>query len=118
VLALVVAALGVFGVLAFQMARRTSEIGIRMALGADRRLMLWLVLREVAIMVALGVGLGGAAAAAVTGVARSLLFGLSPTDPRAFATAAATLGAAALFAGWLPARRASRVDPLTALRHE
>ena len=118
ILALMVAALGMFGVLAFQVARRTNEIGVRMALGANRRAMMALVLRDVAVMVAIGVAIGAGGAMAATGVARNLLFGLSPTDPRAFAIAAAALASAALFAGWLPARRASRVDPLVALRHE
>ena len=89
-----------------------------MALGADRRLMMALVLRDVAVMVVIGVAIGAAGAWMATGVARSLLFGLTPTDPWAFAIAAAALTAAALVAGWLPARRASRVDPLVALRHD
>jgi len=118
ILALTVAGIGLFGVLAFQVSRRTTEIGVRMALGAEPHMMLTLVLREVAVMVAIGLAIGGAGAWAATRVARHLLFGLSPTDPAAFAIAATALAAAALLAGWLPARRASRIDPLVALRHE
>jgi predicted permease len=118
VLALLVAALGMFGVLAFQVARRTNELGVRMALGASRRTLMGLVLREVVVMVGTGIAVGAGGALLVTGVARTILFGLTPTDPGVFAVAATVLAAAALLAGWLPARRASRVDPLVALRHE
>ncbi len=117
-LAIVIAGLGMSGLLAFHVARRTNELGVRMALGASRASMVALVMRDVALMAGAGVTLGGGAALAVTGLARSILFGLTPHDPRAFAVAAAILAAAALVAGWLPARRASRVDPLVALRHE
>jgi predicted permease len=118
VLALIVAAIGLFGLLAFQVSRRTSELGVRMALGATRRAMISLVLRDVAGMVVVGVLIGTAAALTLTGLARSMLFGLTPTAPAAFVIAGFTLGLTALLAGWLPARRASRVDPLVALRHE
>jgi predicted permease len=118
VLALVVAALGMFGVLAFQVARRTNELGVRMALGASRRTMMGLVLREVVVMVVAGVSIGAGGALVVTGLARKILFGLTPTDPGVFVVAASVLALAAGLAGWLPARRASRVDPLVALRHE
>ena len=117
-LALVVAGLGVFGLLAFQVARRTNELGIRLALGAGRSAVMALVLRDVVVVAACGVSIGAIAAMAVTGVARSVLFGVTPTDPRVFAAAALVLSGAALAAGWLPARAASRVDPLVALRHE
>ena len=118
VLALIVAAIGLFGLLAFQVSRRTNELGVRMALGATRRAMIGLVLRDVAGMVVAGVLIGTAAALTLSGLARSMLFGLTPTDPAAFVIAAFILGLTALLAGWLPARRASRVDPLVALRHE
>jgi predicted permease len=118
VLALLVAALGMFGVLAFQVARRTNELGVRMALGASRGTMMGLVLRDVAVIVIAGVSIGAAGARALTGLARTTLFGLTPTDPRVFLVAASVLTVAAVLAGWLPARRASRVDPLVALRHE
>jgi predicted permease len=117
-LAMLVAALGMFGLLAFQVARRTNEIGVRVALGAGRGSLIALVLRDVAIMVVCGDALGAAAAALTTGIARSLLFGLTPTQPAVFAIAAAALALTALLAGWLPARRAANIDPLIALRHE
>jgi predicted permease len=118
VLALLVAALGMFGVLAFQVARRTNELGVRMALGASRRTMMGLVLRDVVVMVVAGISIGAGVALVLTGIARKILFGLTPTDPGVFAVAASALAVAAVLAGWLPARRASRVDPLVALRHE
>ncbi|HEX6464296.1 MAG TPA: FtsX-like permease family protein, partial [Vicinamibacterales bacterium] len=117
-LALLVAALGLFGLLAFQVARRTNELGVRMALGADRGSLMLLVLRDVAVMVALGIALGSFGAAMSAGVVRSLLFGLTPTDPGVFAVAASALALTALMAAWLPARRAATIDPLAALRHE
>jgi predicted permease len=118
VLALVIAALGVFGVLAFQVARRTNELGVRLALGATRAAMMRLVLRDVAWMVGTGVVTGGGAALMVTGLAQTFLFGLTPSDPTVFAVAALVLTMAAVVAGWLPARRAAHVDPVVALRHE
>ena len=117
-LALLVAALGMFGVLAFHVARRTNELGVRMALGASRRAIMGLVLREMVLMVVAGVSIGAGGALVLTGLARAILFELTPTDPRAFVVAASALAAAAGLAGWLPARRAARVDPLVALRHE
>jgi predicted permease len=116
--ALLVAALGMFGLLAFQVARRTNELGVRMALGAGRRALVGLILRDVAIMVGCGVAAGSAAAAAMTGLARGLLFGLTPTEPAVFATAGGVLVLTALLAAWLPARRAAKVDPMIALRAE
>jgi putative ABC transport system permease protein len=91
---------------------------VRMALGASRQTLLWLVLRDVAVMVVAGVSIGAGVALTLTDLARKILFGLTPTDPGVFAVAAVVLAAAAAFAGWLPAVRASRVDPLVALRHE
>jgi predicted permease len=118
VLALVLAGVGMFGVLAFQVTRRTNEFGVRTVLGATRWSMMRLVLGDVVTIVVPGVLIGGAAAFTVTGVARGLLFGVTPTQPGVFALAASILTAAALLAGWVPARRASSVDPLVALRHE
>jgi predicted permease len=118
VLAIVIAALGMFGLLAFHVARRTNELGVRMALGASRGRMMGLVLRDVAVLVATGIVIGGGAALMLSGLAGKILFGLTPTDPRVFGIAASILAGAALAAGWLPARRAARVDPLIALRHE
>ena len=118
VLALIIACLGMFGMMAFQVSRRINELGIRMALGAGRGDIVALVLREVALMLIVGVVIGGACARAMSGLAGQMLFGVTPADPGVFAVAAAALGASALAAGWLPARRASRIDPMTALRHE
>ena len=117
-LALIVACLGIFGAMAFQVSRRINEIGLRMALGASRSGIVALVLREVAILLLAGCLLGAASSLALTGLTRKMVFGVTPTDPGVFAIAATLLGAAAFAAGWLPARRASRVDPMVALRHE
>jgi predicted permease len=117
-LALIVAGLGIFGVMALQVSRRVNEIGLRMALGASRGSIVTLVMREVVVMLGAGCLLGGSAALTLTGLTRKMLFGTTPTEPGVFATAAVVLGVAAFTAGWLPAHRASRVDPLVALRHE
>jgi putative ABC transport system permease protein len=117
-LALIVAGLGVFGVLAFQVARRTNELGLRMALGATPWAVTRLVLRQVAWIVLPGIAIGTGGALLLTGLARNILFDLTPTEPRMFLVAALVLAMAAALAGWLPARRAARVDPLIALRHE
>jgi len=117
-LALLVACLGIFGVTAFQVSRRIHEIGLRMALGASRGSVVALVLREVAVMLAVGSPIGAAAAICLTGLARKMLFAVKPAQPAVFALAAAALAVAALAAGWFPARRASRIDPMMALRHE
>ncbi len=117
-LALLIAALGLFGVLAFQVARRTNEFGVRLALGARRRTIMALVLRDVMTMAAAGVTIGAGGALVLTDLARQILFGLTPTDPGSFLLAALVLTGAAVLAGWLPAVRASRVDPAVALRHD
>jgi predicted permease len=117
-LATLLAAIGLYGVMSYSVARRTREIGIRMALGAERSSVLWLVLREVALMVIVGVAIGLPLAAALSRVVRSQLFALSPYDPIALAGAAVLLVAVALGAGYLPARRATRIDPMLALRYE
>ena len=117
-LALLVAGLGIFGVMAFQVSRRTNEFGVRLALGATHGNIITLVLREGIVMFLAGAAIGCALALVLTNLSRNLLFGLSATDPSAFAWAAATLGMAALLACYIPARRAMRVDPMVALRHE
>lgn len=118
VLALIVACLGMFSVMAFQVSRRINELGLRMALGASRSGIVALVLREVVMMLVAGSVIGGTAAVALTGLAQKMLFGLTPMEPAVFALSAVVLGVAAVAAGWLPAHRASRVDPMIALRHE
>ena len=117
-LGLVLAVIGLYGLLAYTVARRTSEIGIRMALGADRRRVIGMVMKQAAALVLAGVAIGAPSAFALTRLAQSLLFGLSPRDPATFVGAAIVLAAAALLAGFWPARRASKVDPITALRCE
>jgi ABC-type antimicrobial peptide transport system permease subunit len=99
-------------------ARRTNEIGIRMALGARRGKLVWMVLREVLAMALVGLAIGLAAALATTRFVQSFLFQMKPNDPQALGAAAAVLLAAALAAGYAPARRASRIDPWIALRDE
>jgi predicted permease len=115
-LALIVACLGIFGILAFQVSRRMNEIGVRVALGATRANIVKLVLREAAVLLLPGCALGAVAAAWLARSAGSFLFGVAPTDPAAFALATGALAAATLAAGFLPALRAARVEPMTALR--
>jgi predicted permease len=116
--ALLVAAVGLFGLVSYGVARRTNEIGIRMALGAVRRDVLALVMRESMALVATGVLLGLAAIAAGSRVLASLLFGVVPADASALAGASVLVAAVSAAAAYLPARRAARVDPLAALRYE
>jgi macrolide transport system ATP-binding/permease protein len=118
VLALVMACLGLYGTMAYAVTRRTGEIGVRMALGAARRRIVWMVLREVLLLGAVGVLIGSAAVWETTTFLQSFLFGLKPNDPLTLGTTAAILIACAALAGYAPAWRASRIDPMTALRHE
>ncbi|HET8645082.1 MAG TPA: FtsX-like permease family protein, partial [Vicinamibacteria bacterium] len=117
-IALFLAALGIYGVMAHSVSQRTHEIGVRMAVGAGARDVVALVLREGGRLAALGGGLGLLAALALSRLLESLLFGVSPTDPLSFAAVVAFLFACALLGCWVPARRAARVDPVVALRYE
>jgi len=118
VLALALAAIGIYGVIAYSVAQRTHEIGIRMALGAGSGDVLRLVVREGVLMAAAGAIAGLGAAAAMTGLMSSLLVGVTPRDPLAFGAAATILLVVAALASYLPARRATRIEPLEALRAE
>jgi len=115
-LALLLACIGLYGVMGYDVARRTHEIGIRMALGASAERVVRLVLRQTLLWVAFGVASGLGAALATTRLVESLLFGLKPNDPLTIVLAALVLLAVAGVAGYLPARKAARVDPLAALR--
>ncbi|MCM3905199.1 MAG: ABC transporter permease, partial [Pyrinomonadaceae bacterium] len=117
-LALLLACVGLYGVLSYAVARRTNESGIRMALGAQSRNVLVLILREAVLLVVVGLILGLPAVFATTRFASTLLFGLSPTDPLSLSVAALLLLVVASIAGYIPARRATKVNPLVALRYE
>jgi macrolide transport system ATP-binding/permease protein len=118
ILALTIACVGLYATMAYAVARRTGEIGLRLALGAGRGAVVWMMLRDVCVLAAVGLAIGASAALAMSRLIESFLFQTKPNDPGAVAVAAAILLISALAAGYGPAWRASRVDPLTALRHE
>jgi ABC-type antimicrobial peptide transport system permease subunit len=117
-LATILAAIGLYGVMAYMVVRRTREIGIRMALGASRGSVVWLVMREVLALSAIGVLIGGAGAYAATRLVETQLFGIQPTDALTMAFSACGIAAVAILSGYLPARRATAIDPMHALRWE
>ena len=117
-LATLLAVIGLYGVMAYTVAQRTREVGIRMALGAAQGSVIWMVMREVLVLVAIGVAAGVPASLALTKLVKSQLFGLSPHDPATLVLATVALATVACAAGYIPAWRASRLDPMKALRYE
>ena len=117
-LAVLLAAIGLYGVMVYSVARRYREIGIRMALGAKAHSVLWLLLRDTAWMIGIGACIGLPTALGLTRLVSSFLYGLTPQDPLSIAAATLTLMAVTAVAGYIPARRATRVDPMVALRYE
>jgi putative ABC transport system permease protein len=117
-LALLLAMIGLYGVMSYNVARRRNEIGIRMALGAEQARVLRMILREVAILIGVGLAIGLGAAIGTTRFVESFLYGMKPNDPWTLSLAAGALALVAAIAGFLPARRASRLDPMAALREE
>jgi putative ABC transport system permease protein len=117
-IALALAAIGLYAVMGYSVARRVHEFGVRMALGADRRRVLALVLRQGLTLAGFGIAVGAALALWLTRYLASELFGVTPTDPATFAGVSAILLAVAIAATWIPAWRATRVDPMVALRQE
>jgi putative ABC transport system permease protein len=116
--AMILAAIGIYGVIAYSVAQRTREIGIRMALGAQRKEMLGMILRQSLTLVAVGLAIGLLASIAGTRLMSSLLYGVGTTDLSTYALVMTLLGGAAFLASYIPARRAMKVDPMVALRYE
>jgi ABC-type antimicrobial peptide transport system permease subunit len=118
VIALVMSAVGLYAVMAYSVTQRTPEIGVRMAMGAEGRQVSWLILKRGLLQLSLGLGLGLAGAFGLSRVLRTILVQITPTDPVTFAVITGILTAVAVAACLVPARRATRVDPLIALRSE
>ena len=118
ILALLIACVGLYGTMSYNVARQVGEIGIRMALGAQRGAVVSMVLRRVLVLVSVGLAISVPAALGASQLVKSFLFGTQPNDPGTLALAGIVLLSAAILAGYAPARRASRIDPLAALRHE
>jgi ABC-type antimicrobial peptide transport system permease subunit len=117
-MALVLGVIGIYGVISYAVSQRRREIGIRLALGAQRGALRWMFVRSALVLTGIGVGIGLGAAAGLTQMMKSLLFGVSPMDPATFAAIPVVLVGCAVVASYLPARRAARVDPMEALRSE
>jgi predicted permease len=117
-IAVFLACIGIYGLLSYSVARRTSEFGVRLALGARSHMLLWMILRECILLLVLGLALGVPVALSSTRILNSLLYELSPLDPTAISIAIATVSVMTIAAAWLPARRATKIDPMQALRAE
>jgi len=118
ILALLIACIGLYGTMSYTVARRTGEIGIRMALGAQRGVVVWMVLRQAFVLAIVGLAIGLSSALGLSRFVESFLFGVQPNSPAALVLAVAILLSAVLVASYVPARKASRIDPMTAVRHE
>ena len=118
ILAVFLACIGIYGLLSYSVARRTSELGIRLALGAQSHSLLWLILRECLILLILGLVVGLPVTLSSTRILKSLLYQLSPLDPTVIAIAVVAVASMTVAAAWLPARRATRINPTQALRAE
>jgi putative ABC transport system permease protein len=116
--ALLLAAVGIYGVMSYTVSARTQEIGVRLAVGAQRRDIIWLVVGQVLLLSALGLAIGVGLLLVISRVLAEMLFGVRPADPVTIASVGATLATVALLAAWAPAFKASRVDPIQALRYE